>query len=91
MHLPCLRKGVTVSLSQLKPSIHCLFSENRCWATYALVAEAHGAGFAFAEEKKTAIVQEERGAGAIFSPAAHFTGVLRLCKEIHRYVYIYEK
>lgn len=50
--------------------------------THALVAEAHGAGFAFAEEEKTAIVQDERSAGAIFPPAAHFTGVLRLCKEL---------
>lgn len=49
--------------------------------THALVAEAHGAGFAFAEEEETAIVEDEGSAGAIFVPAANFTGVLRLCGE----------
>lgn len=58
--------------------------------THALVAEAHGAGFAFAEEKKTAIVQDEGSAGAVFPPAAHFTGVLRLCQEMRRLFSCYD-
>lgn len=92
MHFPCLRKGVTVSLHNWNLQFTVCFQRTDVrWATYALVAEAHGAGFAFAEEKKTAIVQEERSAGAICSPAAHFTGVFRLCKEIHRYVDIHGK
>ena len=49
-------------------------------STYALVTKAHSAGFAFAKEKETAIILDEGRAGAILSPAAHFTRVLRLCK-----------
>lgn len=51
--------------------------------THALVTEAHSAGFSFAKEKETAIGLDEGRAGAMFSPAAHFTGVLRLCKEMN--------
>lgn len=49
--------------------------------THAPVTEAHGAGFAFAQEKETSIGLDEGGAGAIAPSAAHFTGVLRLCKQ----------
>lgn len=49
--------------------------------TYALVTEAHSAGFSFTEEKETAVGLDEGKAGAIFPPAAHFTRVLRLCKQ----------
>lgn len=49
--------------------------------THALVTEAHSAGFSFAEEKKIAAGLDEGRAGAIFPPAAHFTGVLRLCRQ----------
>lgn len=49
-------------------------------STYTLVTKAHSAGFAFAKEKKTAIILDKGRAGAILSPAAHFTRVLCLCK-----------
>lgn len=49
--------------------------------THGPVTEAHSAGFSFAKEKETAIGLEERRASAIFSPAAHFTGVLCSCKQ----------
>lgn len=52
--------------------------------THALIAEAHSAGFSFAKEKKTAIGLDKGRAGATFSPAAHFTGVLCLCKQKRR-------
>lgn len=49
--------------------------------THASVAESHSAGFAFAKEKETAIGLNEGRADAIFSPAAHFTGVVRICNQ----------
>ena len=45
--------------------------------THALVTEAHSARFSFAKVKEAAVDLDERGAEAIFSPAAHFTGVFR--------------
>lgn len=49
--------------------------------THALVTEAHGAGFPFAEVQEAAAALDEGGAGAVFLSAADFTGVLRLCKQ----------
>lgn len=80
MHFPCWKMIRRCQISQYLRFLNRGTEANQ--PTHALVAEAHGAGFAFAEEEKTAIVQDERSAGSIFSPAAHFTGVLRLCKEL---------
>lgn len=52
----------------------------RGMVTHILVTEAHSAGFSFAKEKETAVGLNEGGAGAIFSSAADFTGILRFCK-----------
>lgn len=49
--------------------------------THALVTEAHGAGFSFAKVEEAAVGLDEGRAGAVFSSAAHFTGVLRRCKK----------
>lgn len=48
--------------------------------THAPVTEAHGARFPFAKEKETAIGLDEGRADSIFSPAAHFTGVIRFLR-----------
>lgn len=80
MHFPCWKMIRQCQISHYLQFLSRGTEANQ--PTHALVAEAHGAGFAFAEEEKIAIAQDERSAGAIFSPAAHFTGVLRLCKEL---------
>lgn len=54
---------------------------NKKWLTYALVTEAHCAGFTLAQKEKAAIRLNEGRTGAIFGPAAHFTRVLRLWKK----------
>lgn len=59
--------------------------------THAFATEAHSAGFSFAKVKEAAIGLDERRAGAITSPAADLTGVLRLCKNERRFPVLYVK
>ena len=83
MHFPCFRKRAITSRHNGKLQFAVWFQRTEVSSgTHALVTEAHGAGFAFAQKEKTAIVQDEGSTGAIFCSAAHFTGVVRLCKEI---------
>lgn len=82
MHFPCSNGGASGEDVRRGPGKQTAKIRRRSGGTwtYALVAEAHGARFPFAQGEEAAVGLDEWRAGAVFPFAAHFAGVLRLCK-----------